>query len=281
MINEDVLDQMPQEDMEYAVASEIAYKYYDTGNDADATQRALDTYLENYTLDPEYSTNNASTIIRPDGSVILAYRGTRPTNLDDLNTDAAIFSGQHRTDNPHPRFIEAQNHYDFVTEKYGEVDVTGHSLGGTLADYIGRSNNARAVVFNPGETPFSTQVIPTSVQSRTTIYRTNTFDVISFSNSLYAHSNNIRVVPQTLGTGMFSSWLNSHSLDNFLPRAELLPLSTEPDVIIPSQIPVPVMREERKAVKSQEKIIKNICLEQPDLLECKKLKIKKQVGKQL
>lgn len=292
-MTEEILNEMPMEDIEYAVASEIAYKYYDTGNDADTTQRALDTYLENYTLDPEYSNDNSSTIIRPDGSVILAYRGTRPTNLDDLNTDAAIFSGQHRTDNPHPRFIEAQNHYDFVTDKYGEVDVTGHSLGGTIADYIGRNNNARAVVFNPGETPFSTQVIPTSAQSRTTIYRTNTFDVVSFSNSLYAHSNNIRVVPQTLGTGVFDSWLNSHSLANFLPRAELLPLSTEPDVIIPSQISVPVMREERKVTKSQEKIIQNVCLEQPDLLECKesvnKLKInltgggtlKKQVGKQL
>jgi hypothetical protein len=162
-----------------------------------------------------------------------------------------------------------------VTEKYGEVDVTGHSLGGTLADYIGRQNNARAVVFNPGETPFSTQVIPASAQSRTTIYRTNTFDVISFSNSLYAHSNNIRVVPQTLGTGVFDSWLNSHSLYNFLPPEHMLPISTEPDVIIPSRIPVPVMREERKAIKSQEKIIQNICLEQPYLLECKKLKIKK------
>ena len=85
-MTEEILDQMPTEDYEYSVASEIAYKYYDTGNDAEATQRALDTYLENYTLDPEYSTNNASTIIRPDGSVILAYRGTRPTNLDDLNT---------------------------------------------------------------------------------------------------------------------------------------------------------------------------------------------------
>ena len=278
-MTEEILDRMPTEDYEYSVASEIAYKYYDSGNDAEATQRALDTYLENYTLDPEYSTDNASTIIRPDGSVILAYRGTRPTNLDDLNADAAIFSGQHRTDNPHPRFIEAQNHYDFVTEKYGDVDVTGHSLGATIADYIGRQNNARAVVFNPGETPFSLQVIPASAQSRTTIYRTNTFDIISFSNSLYPHANRIRVVPQTLGTGLFDSWLNSHSLYNFLPPEHMLPISTEPDVIIPSMIPIPVNLEERKAIKpvpkSQEKIIQNICLEQPYLLECKKFKIKK------
>jgi hypothetical protein len=52
--------------------------------------------MEGYTFDPEYSTDNASTFIRPDGTAIIAYRGTRPTNLDDLNADASILAGQHR-----------------------------------------------------------------------------------------------------------------------------------------------------------------------------------------
>jgi len=273
MSNEETYDSMPREDMEFSIASQLAYDYYDNNNDAQQIQTSLDTYLDGYTFDPEYSTNNASTFIRPDGTAIIAYRGTRPTNFDDINTDASILAGQHRTDDPHPRFVEAVNHYNFVKSKYDFVDLTGHSLGGTLADYVGRMNDERAVVFNPGETPFSLSVIPQSQTSKTRIYRTNTFDVISFANSLYPHAQSIRVVPQTEGTGIFDSWLNSHSLLNFLPSQSMLPLSTEPDIIIPDFRPIPT-QEEKREFKQDKRFISNICLEQPYLLQCQKVKPK-------
>jgi hypothetical protein len=263
MSNEENYDSMPQEDMEYAIASQLSYQYYDNNNDPEQIQQALDTYMEGYTFDPEYSTDNASTFIRPDGTAIIAYRGTRPTNLDDLNADASILAGQHRSNDTHPRFIEAQNHYNFVKSKYDFVDLTGHSLGGTLADYVGRTNDERAVVFNPGQTPFSLSVIPASADRRTTIYRTNTFDVVSFANSMYPHAQNIRVVPQTDST---SGWFSSHSLTNFLPSLDMLPLSREPDVIIPT--PIPIQTQQRE-LKQNERFISNLCLEQPELFQCK------------
>jgi len=117
-MSEENLNEMDANDYEYAIASQIAYDYYDNNNDAEATQRILDNYIEGYKFDKEYSYNNASTIVRPDGSAILAFRGTRPTNLDDLNADASILAGQHRTNIPHPRFIEANNYYQFVKNKY-------------------------------------------------------------------------------------------------------------------------------------------------------------------
>jgi hypothetical protein len=264
MSNEETYDSMPREDMEYAIASQLSYTYYDNNNDADQIQRALDTYLDGYSFDPEYSNNNASTFIRPDGTAIIAYRGTRPTNLDDLNTDASILAGQHRTDTPHPRFIEAVNHYNFVKQKYNNVDLTGHSLGGTIADYVGRMHDEKAVVFNPGESPFSLSVIPASNTSKTRIYRTNTFDIVSFANSMYPHAQSIRIVPQT---DPQSDWFASHNLTNFLPSQDMLPLSTEADVIIPSQIPMQIQKQE---IKSQEQFISNLCLQQPYLFECKK-----------
>lgn len=268
MSNEEILDSMPREDMEYSIASQLAYQYYDNNNDAQQIQTALDTYLENYTFDPEYSTNNASTFIRPDGTAIIAYRGTRPTNFDDLNTDAAILAGQHRTDIPHPRFVEAVNHYNYVKNKYSSVDLTGHSLGGTLADYVGRMNDEKAVVYNPGESPFSLSVIPASQTSKTRIYRTNTFDVVSFANSMYPHAQSVRVVPQTDST---STWFGSHNLTNFLPSMDMLPLSTEPDIIIPTPIPLQTQKQEYKQDK---RFVSNICLEQPFLLECQKVRPK-------
>jgi hypothetical protein len=93
MSNEENYDSMPREDYEYSIASQLSYDFYDNGNDAEQIQRTLDTYLEGYVFDSEYSNNNASTFIRPDGTAILAYRGTRPTNFDDINTDAAILAG--------------------------------------------------------------------------------------------------------------------------------------------------------------------------------------------
>jgi len=268
MSNEETYDSMPREDMEYAIASQLAYQYYDNNNDADQIQRALDTYLENYTFDPEYSNNNASTFIRPDGSVIIAYRGTRPTNLDDLNTDASILAGQHRTDTPHPRFVEAVNHYNYVKAKYDNVDLAGHSLGGTIADYVGRMNDEKAVVFNPGESPFSLSVIPASSTSKTRIYRTNTFDIVSFANSMYPHAQSIRVVPQT---DPQSDWFGSHNLTNFLPSIDMLPLSKQQDIFI---APTIIKEEEKRELKTE----RDICETSPYLFPERclpKLKIKK------
>jgi hypothetical protein len=46
MSNEENYDSMPQEDMEYAIASQLSYQYYDNNNDPEQIQQALDTYLE-------------------------------------------------------------------------------------------------------------------------------------------------------------------------------------------------------------------------------------------
>jgi hypothetical protein len=277
MNNEEILERMDAEDYEYSIASQLSYDFYDNGNDAEQVQRTLDTYLEGYVFDSEYSNNNASTFIRPDGSAIIAYRGTRPTNFDDINTDAAILAGAHRTDTVHPRFVEALNHYDYVKAKYDNVDLTGHSLGGTLADYVGRMNDERAVVFNPGETLFSLSVIPASQTSKTRIYRTSTFDLVSFANSMYPHAQSIRVVPQTDAQ---SDWFGSHNLSNFLPSLDMLPLSREPDIIIPNFTPISVetkqefKQETKREYKQDERFVSNLCKEQPYLFECKKLRPK-------
>jgi hypothetical protein len=150
-------------------------------------------------------------------------------------------------------------------------------LGGTLADYVGRMNDERAVVFNPGETLFSLSVIPASQTSKTRIYRTNTFDVVSFANSMYPHAQSIRVVPQTDSQ---SDWFGSHNLTNFLPSQDMLPLSREPNIIIPSRIPIPVetkqefKQETKQEFKQDERFVSNLCKEQPYLFECKKLRPK-------
>ena len=264
-------DSMPREDYEYSIASQVAYDYYDNGNDAEKTQQILDTYLEGYKFDKENSYNDASTIVRPDGSAILAYRGTRPTNPIDLVVDAGILLGTHRSPIPAPSFIQAQNHYNQVKSKYNNVDITGHSRGGTWGNYIARANGEKGVFFNPGETPFG---LSYSGENKTRVYRTNTFDIVSISTHAYKDYNDIRIIPQTDPT---ESWLGSHNITNFLPSLDMLPLSREPDIIIPN-IPKREQEIKQQEYKQQERLVTNLCLEQPYLFECKKRpKLKKKI----
>lgn len=257
---EQIYERMPTEDMEYAIASQIAYEYYDNGNNIEETQRILDTYLEGYAFDPANSYNDASTIVRPDGTAILAYRGTRPTNPVDLVVDAGILIGTHRSPIPAPSFIQAQNHYNQVKANYPKLDITGHSRGGTWANYIARQNGEKAVVFNPGETPFG---LSYGGENNTRVYRTDTFDIVSISTHGYRDYNDIRIIPQT---DPRSDWLGSHNLTNFLPSQSMLPLSSQPDIIIPV-IPIQTQKQE---YKQDIRFVSNLCLEQPYLEICKK-----------
>jgi len=86
---------------------------------------------------------------------VVAYRGTRPTNIRDLTADAAIAMNTHGL---HPRFIKAAALARKTLKKYGRENVrlTGHSLGGSLALYANQQLGDDAVetnVYNPGATP--------------------------------------------------------------------------------------------------------------------------------
>jgi hypothetical protein len=273
MSEDNIYDSMPQEDMEYSIASQISYDYYDNGNDAQKTQEILDTYLEGYIFDAANSYNDASTIVRPDGSVILAYRGTRPTNPIDLVVDAGIVLGTGRSAIPAPSFVQAQHHYDLVKSKYDNVDITGHSRGGVWANYIARSNGEKAVVFNPAESPIGFNY---TGENKTRVYRTDTFDLVSISTHAYKDYDDIRIIPQTDDR---SSWLGSHNLTNFLPSLDMLPLSKEQDIFISPTI---LKKEEKREEQIIKKNIEDICATDPYLFPNRclpKLQLKKQLNK--
>ena len=269
MSEDNIYDSMPQEDMEFSIASQISYDYYDNGNDAQKTQEILDTYLEGYTFDAANSYNDASTIVRPDGTAILAYRGTRPTNPIDLVVDAGIVLGTGRSAIPAPSFVQAQHHYDLVKSKYDNVDITGHSRGGVWANYIARSNGEKAVVFNPAESPIGFNY---TGENKTRVYRTDTFDLVSISTHAYKDYDDIRIIPQTDDR---SNWLGSHNLTNFLPSLDMLPLSKEQDIFISPTI---LKKEEKREEQIIKKNIEDICATDPYLFPERclpKLKLKK------
>lgn len=100
---------------------------------------------------------NAETSVFVHGRhVVIAFRGTNLTKKDikaDVATDVkAVATGNAKQDR---RFLEAQQVVKQVRKALPgvHIQVTGHSLGGTIAQYIGRLFCFPGTSFNPGSSP--------------------------------------------------------------------------------------------------------------------------------
>lgn len=218
----------------YAVMSSVAYDYYDS---KDTAENNLKKFLPLHNIDHDLSDKNSVVILgkspqtRQDKSprdVIVAYRGTRPTNLSDLNADAKILFGFNPLTD---RANEAQRKYDMVKDKYPQASITttGHSLGGNLGFYVAKNNDLQGHFFNLGSSPTDTA----SVKGKTKVNIYHTFgDLVSVSNK-YFTNDNFTEVPRpkwasllvdrlakggVVAGGLYNQFLDIHSLSNFLPE---------------------------------------------------------------
>lgn len=107
-----------------------------------------------YVVDKELSSKDYTTYYNPKtGKASIRYRETDPTNWRDLSTDALIAVGLQGVGS---RFKRAEKVYDRAAEKYGgkqNVNVYGHSLGGTQALHVNQTRGAQATAYNPGAGP--------------------------------------------------------------------------------------------------------------------------------
>lgn len=206
---------MDDDGYEHAIIADTAYQFYEHG--AAHAQNELNAYMDGYTLDSEYSNDHAVTVLRPDGTAIIGYRGTDPWNVYDLGADALVISGYHREKSstlPYTRFQRAIDHHDRVTNKYEVSSLTGHSLGGSVSDYVGRQRGVKAYAFNPGESPFEYARFGMMEPSETTVYTTGD-DPISISSYAYRNKQRLTVVPKTVHGGYY--YVDTHDRRNFLP----------------------------------------------------------------
>ena len=229
---EPLKSQIVDEDYNYSVASDLTYENLYNNNDLESTQQKLEEAMPSWTIDKELS-DTRSLVLHDGENTILAFRGTDPFGYDtraDLGADFNILLGANRdnmdTNLSRPdRFQHAEDKFNAVQQKYGtdNLMLTGHSLGGGIADYIGRKNSVDAVVFNAGESPIGavaglTDTLP---KQQTRFYTTGN-DLISRSNILYANRADVRIVPMKEENK--NSLFGSHSLTNFLPPEDKLPL---------------------------------------------------------
>lgn len=156
--------------------------------------------VEGYTIDPELSNVNYTTYVDPQGRATMAFRGTNPKNWRDLGTDALLSLGLQGVSS---RFQNSKKAVDRARQKYGDVDLTGHSLGGSQALYLSNQRGLNARTFNPGVGPVD--ALRNRNYSKAQNYHVRG-DPISF---LSRHVKNLKT--QTLR----STSANKHGMENF------------------------------------------------------------------
>ena len=138
--------------------------------------------------------------------VFITYNGTEPTNASDLLADGYILTGNESSSG---RFQYAERLYNDVKNKYPDknIHLTGHSLGGQEAAYVGCKNKVASVTtFNRGSNPLASDVNNKNCTSNVTNYKTRSDPI---STGPYALPNQKLIVLQ--GSGGF----DPHGMSNF------------------------------------------------------------------
>lgn len=121
--------------------------------DAELSRAAysLTPRVRDWVRDEELSNYNRSVYTKA-GKAKIAYRGTKPTNWDDLGTDILIATGLQDYSS---RFQNAKITAQKTIQKYGKqnVSLTGHSLGGAQSAWVSRELGLPATGFNSGWGP--------------------------------------------------------------------------------------------------------------------------------
>ena len=128
---------------EFLVLSDAAYQKRDYEKEAkDLGWKKLERY-----------SNGEINVFVKKSQCVMAFRGTQ--SAKDFYTDikSVALSGVKADDR---RFVEAAAAMRRVAKNIGQhyhISVTGHSLGGTIAQYVGRLFCLGGICFNPGSSP--------------------------------------------------------------------------------------------------------------------------------
>ena len=90
-------------------------------------------------------------VYKRDGRYYVSYRGTSKSGdiLPDLSILAGVEDNNNKFDEADAKFKQISTHAR-EDPAFKNIQVTGHSLGGTKALYVAEQNGVNAKVFNPG-----------------------------------------------------------------------------------------------------------------------------------
>ena len=218
---------MQSDDIAMAQASDVAYQHelnlnanVETAN-AETQKLLNERFTEPHFLVPEFSNENVITIERPNTSgtankeYIMAVRGTRPSNINDLAADAQILLND--KNNIRVNSVEKLYNSFRAENPTSKLTLTGHSLGAYVSHELANKYNETFVGFNLPASPLG--IISANLDYNTTaehkIYLTKNLDVISSLNKYTKFTDKIISLPQKQST--LPNWLGSHDIQNYLP----------------------------------------------------------------
>lgn len=167
-----------------------------------------------YVLDTELSSKKDSVFINPNThEVVISFRGTDITNMEDLYDDSQILAMM-QNENATGRFKRAEQLYERVRQKYSseggtEIKVTGHSLGGAIAMYVGEKHDIEVHAFNPGISAMRALENHRKNTHTSYVYRTG-FDPVSIGAKVNQDPN--RKIIRVKQTQTF----DPHGIKNFM-----------------------------------------------------------------
>lgn len=205
---------------------QIPYTYKDRKNDTDyhevLKQAAIYSYHkdnaeipEGYSLDESFVNPNTgfyADVLVGEDDVIIAYRGTDSEN--DVDDDVAMSRSRIPA-----QTRDALDLYNKVKNEYPEKDITltGHSLGGSLADIVGALNDELAVSFNAyGVGDIFNE--GTTIKDKNVVNYVNIQDSITMINGKN-HIGEIYSVPN-IGNGFFGKH-NAEGMDKLSERERI------------------------------------------------------------
>lgn len=130
---------LTNDDKLYAQLADIAYE-------DDIGQKSTKAGKLGWNIDYDL-TSPDETVFTKNGEAIVAYPGTR-ARAKDLVADTDIARGKIPD-----RVHRSVGHVSRVKSKYSTVKLTGHSLGGTVANEVSKMTGHDATIFNPGSSP--------------------------------------------------------------------------------------------------------------------------------
>lgn len=144
----------------------VLAKLSDISYDQDLGSRKRKASEVGFVIDEELSNDQYTTYVDGAGEAVVAYRGTR--DLVDWADNAYVAAGIHQIN---PRFQAAEQVAHKAKRKYKKVRLTGHSLGGKMANHVNSVTGLEADVFNPGTSPLLPQGFGESKNSNVRVHR--------------------------------------------------------------------------------------------------------------
>ena len=184
-----------------------------------------------YIYDESLSNKNNAIYYNPESKKVLhSIKGTDPTNIKDLYTDAMLSMGMlKKTD----RYKDSHKKLREAKAKYGTdtADVVGHSLGSGIASYISDKNKDKVYTLDKATT------IGGKTRSNEQSYRTKG-DLVSIFNKNSKRTktlDNPNKKSKIPIIGKIIDGLNAHSVDNI--KGSGITIATEEPESFPVKLP--------------------------------------------